>query len=320
MLDTFFEMLKNVAIFVVLAMPGFILVKTGILKQEHSSVFSKFLMVVGLPFMIVTSVVEKITFSMQTMAILGMAVAVGVLFTLAMFFVSKPVLAMEKDVKKQGMMRFCSIFSNNGFLGIPLASAVFPNNPVVIMVVIAINIVTNVMMYTVGAYVVTGNKNNMNFRKALVNPVLFAFVIGVIINLTGVVKHVPEIASYSSHFSSVVIPLSMTILGMKLGSIKISSLFVDVKTYFVSFLKLVACPLIITAITLGLRLCLGMVVDSGFVIGVFMAFAMPTAGLASAFADTYNGDNVGAVKYTLNSTILSVITIPLLYMLLLLIL
>jgi len=51
-----------------------------------------------------------------------------------------------------------------------------------------------------------------------------------------------------------------------------------------------------------------------------MAFAISAAGLASAFADTYKGDSVGAVKYTLNSTILSVNTMPVLYMLLLVIL
>ena len=129
MLDAFLVMLKNVAVFVALAVPGFLLVKTGLLKKEHSAVFSKFLMLIGLPFMIITSIIDKVAFSTQTLAILGVAVAVGVVYTVAMFFASKPTAFMEKDVKKKGMMRFCSIFSNNGFLGIPLAAAVFPNNP-----------------------------------------------------------------------------------------------------------------------------------------------------------------------------------------------
>jgi predicted permease len=224
---------------------------------------------------------------------------------------------MESDIRKQGMMRFCSIFSNNGFLGIPLAAAVFPNNPVVIMVVITINIITNVMLYTIGVYMVTGNKSYISLKKAFLNPVLIAFVAGVIINLTGITKYVPEVRSFCSHFSGVVIPLSMTILGMKLGEVKVSSLFTDGRTYFVSALKLIACPLIVTAFAFLLKTLSVPVFDNGFIIGVFMSFAMPTAGLASAFADTYEGDSVGAVRYTLNSTILSVVTIPLLYMLLL---
>ncbi len=45
----------------------------------------------------------------------------------------------------------------------------------------------------------------------------------------------------------------------------------------------------------------------------FIAFSMPTAGLASSFADAFQGDTEGAVTYTLGTTILSALTIPLLY-------
>ena len=46
------------------------------------------------------------------------------------------------------------------------------------------------------------------------------------------------------------------------------------------------------------------------------AFAMPTAGLASTFADGFNGDTENAVAFTLGTTILSILTIPTLYWLL----
>ncbi|MBO5224202.1 MAG: AEC family transporter [Clostridia bacterium] len=315
MFDAFFIMLKNVAVFVALAMPGFILVKTKLLSQEHSGVMSKFLMYVGLPFMIVTSVVNKVVFSPSTLAVIGVAVAVGVVFTLLAFFMSKPTVLMEKDAKKQGMMRFCSVFSNNGFLGIPLAAAVFPSQPTVVLVVIIINIITNVMLYTLGVYAVTGDGKSMNIKKALINPVIIAFIVGVVINLTGVVQYVPEINTFSTHFSSVVTPLSMTILGMKMGSVKISSLFLEIRTYYVSALKLIVYPVIIVALMLLCKTLCVPFINTEFVLGIFMAFSMPTAGLASAFADTYDGDGEGAVKYTLNSTILSVITIPVLYLL-----
>lgn len=57
---------------------------------------------------------------------------------------------MEREQKTQGMMRFSSVFSNNGFLGIPLAMAVFGAGSMALMVVIILNIVTNVLMYTLG--------------------------------------------------------------------------------------------------------------------------------------------------------------------------
>ena len=50
------------------------------------------------------------------------------------------------------------------------------------------------------------------------------------------------------------------------------------------------------------------------VMATFIAFAMPTAGLAPVFADRYNGDVKNATIFTLGTTILSLLTIPLLYL------
>ena len=53
--------------------------------------------------------------------------------------------------------------------------------------------------------------------------------------------------------------------------------------------------------------------DIDMVLGVLIAFAMPTAGLASTFSDNFGGDTENAVAFTLGTTVLSIITIPLLY-------
>ena len=69
------------------------------------------------------------------------------------------------------------------------------------------------------------------------------------------------------------------------------------------------------SLTMATAACLisGGIVNDNVVIGFFVAFAMPTAGLASTFADMYQGDSKGAVVFTLGSTMLSIVTIPLLY-------
>ena len=54
----------------------------------------------------------------------------------------------------------------------------------------------------------------------------------------------------------------------------------------------------------------------GIILGVFVAFAMPTAGLSATFADEFGGDTENAVVFTLGTTVLSVLTIPTLYWLL----
>jgi predicted permease len=141
---------------------------------------------------------------------------------------------------------------------------------------------------------------------------LIAFVIGIIANLLNVKGYVPEVATYSTHFSNLVTPISMTILGMKMGGVKFLELFKSWKTYYVSALKLVVFPMIIVAIVFVLNQVTA-IITPDMVLGVLIAFAMPTAGLASTFSDNFGGDTENAVAFTLGTTVLSVVTIPLLY-------
>ena len=312
MFDALIIMLKNVIVFVALAIPGYLLIKTKLLKKEQSGALSMLLMYVGMPFLIFSSTINNITINTELLATIGIVLGIGVVYTFAMFFVSKPLTKMEREQKTQGMMRFSSVFSNNGFLGIPLAMAVFGAGSMALMVVIILNIVTNVLMYTLGIYLISGDRKAISLKKAFLNPVLIAFVIGIIANLLNVKGYVPEVATYSTHFSNLVTPISMTILGMKMGGVKFLELFQSWKTYYVSALKLVVFPMIIVAIVFVLNQVTA-IITPDMVLGVLIAFAMPTAGLASTFSDNFGGDTENAVAFTLGTTVLSIVTIPLLY-------
>ena len=306
-------MLRNVLVFVLLAVPGLLLVKTKALKSEHSAVLSKVLLYLGLPFLVFKSTLD-ISFNKQTIATISIVAGVGLLYSLAWIFLSKPLTQMEKEEKKRGMMRFCSVFPNNGFLGIPLAAAVFPDQPWVTTCVVIINIITNALIYTAGVYLIAGDKSAVSVNKAILNPVLIAFALGVIVNLSGLPKHIPEITSYSGYFGGIVTPLSMMILGMKLSSVSLKTMFGTWKTYYVSFIKLMLVPALAVALAFGLKMLFSL--SDEFVLGIFVAFAMPTAALGTTISDNYGGDVEGAVSFTLGTTILSVATIPLLYWLL----
>lgn len=314
-MDALWIMLRNVLLFVALAIPGYLLVKTKALRQEQSGALSKLLMYVGMPFLILSGTINNLKFNREFLVTLGIVLALGVAYTFVTFVVSKPLSAMEQEPKRRGMLRFCSVFSNNGFLGIPLAAAVFGAASPIMTVLIILNIVTNVLMYTLGIYLVSGDKSKISLKKAFLNPVLIAFLLGIVLNLIRIVDYIPEVATYSGHFQGIVTPISMTILGMKMGSVKLSSLFGSRKIYYAATLKLVLFPAAIVGILLALRTMLPEI-DDVMILGTFLAFAMPTAGLASTFADSFDGDVEGAVGMTLGTTILSVVTIPLLYFLL----
>lgn len=312
-MEALLSMFKNVVLFVALAVPGYLLVKTKMLNSAHSGVLSKLLMYVGMPFLILSGTVNNISFSKELIITVALVAVIGIAFTFAMFFVSRPVSAMEKNEKTNGMMRFCMTFSNNGFLGIPLAVAVFGANSPVMTVLVILNIITNILMYTLGVYLVSGDKSKISLKKAFLNPVLIAFVIGIILNLLKVNTYVPEISTFSSHFSGLVTPLSMTILGMKMAEIKFVSLFKSWRMYYVCALKLILFPCVIVALLLVAKRFGASMFDANVILGFFIAFAMPTAGLASTFADGFGGDTENAVSMTLGTTVLSILTIPVLY-------
>ncbi len=308
-MDALLIVLKNVAIFVLLAVPGFILVKAKLVPDQTSGILSKVLVLVGMPFLVVTSV-AKITFDSQSLIIIGISALIGIAYHFFLIFTSKLVAGKKLGEKNTGISRFCIIFSNNGFLGIPLAMAIFGGESLVLTSVIVINVITNVLMQTMGVSIVSGEKKKITF-KILLNPLLIAFAIGVVINLSGLIKVVPETITYSTYLSSIVTPLSMLILGMQLGKVNLKKLFTTVKMYYVSAMKLVVVPTVIVGLLLIIRLFANL--SSELILGVFIAFAMPTAGLASAYATMYDGDVENAVFYTIGSTVLAIATIPILY-------
>ena len=312
-MNEFIIMLRNVLLFVALAVPGYLLVKCNVMKQEQSGVLSKVLMFLAMPFLIFSGTVNNLSFNRELLMLLLITAVIGVVYTFVMFFASKPLVGMEKDQKTNGMMRFCSVFSNNGFLGIPLAISVFGRNSHVFTVLILLNIISNVLMYTLGAYLVTGDRRSIRLKKAVFNPVLIAFLVGLVFNLLRITDGVGEIITFSDHFSNVVTPLSMTILGMKLGAIRFGNLFRSWRIYYVSFLKLIAFPSVILAVLILGRTVQWTIPYDSMILGVFVAFAMPTAGLASTFADEFGGDTENAVIFTLGTTMLSILTIPCLY-------
>ena len=316
-MDTFIVIFRNVLLFVALAVPGYLLVKSRKLKAASSGPLSLLLMYVGLPFLIFNSTVKSLVIT-PSLVLYILAVAIlGIVFITIMFFLSTFFAKGEKDIKKSGAFRFSAVFANNGFLGIPLGMAVFGADSPVMTVLIVLNIINNVLLYTVGVYLISGDKKNMNLKKAFLNPVMIAFVSGLIVNVLGVKDVVPEVMTFAGHFSNIVTPVSMVILGMKMAEMPMKKLFISKNMYYASFLRLVLFPVLITAVLLVARAFIpGDFFSDNLIIGFFIAFAMPTAGMASTFADTFNGDVEGAAIQTLGSTILSVISIPLLYTLL----
>ncbi len=309
-MEAFGIVLKSVIVFVLLAVPGYLLAKTGRATADTGAVLSKVLVSIGMPFLIVTSV-AKIRFDMSSLWILGSSALIGILYHFILLWASRFVAG--NDEKDAGITRFSMIFSNNGFLGLPLAMAIFGSDSLVLTSVIVVNIITNILMQTEGISVIAGEKRRFTV-KILLNPLLIAFAVGTVVNLSGIFRAVPETVTYCTYLSNLVTPLSMLIIGIQLGGAQLKKLFMTARVYHVSLMKLVAVPAIIVAVLLILRMFAS--IPNDLIIGMFIAFAMPTAGLAPVYAGMLGKDTERAVYNTIGTTVLSVITIPLLYLLL----
>ncbi len=311
-MEAFIIMLRNVLVFVALAIPGYLLVKTKTLSQEQSGVLSKILMYVGVPFLIVSTTLN-VDFNANTVGMILFAAGFTVAFTFLMFFLSYFFTKGEKEEKTRGILRFSAVFSNNGFLGIPLAQAVFGLDSMATALVVVINIVSNMLLFTLGVYLVSGDKKTISVKSVLLNPVLIGFAVGIVLNLTGVKNYVAETVTYTGYISAIVTPISMFILGMKLGSVPLVNILRSPKMYYASFWKLLVMPCLAVLALFALRLAIPQIIGTAMMFACFVGLGTPTAGSSSIFTDMYDGDTDNAVIFTLGTTLLSIITIPLLY-------
>ncbi len=317
-MGAFLDMLKHIAIYVALTLPGYLLVKTHVLKTERTGVLSKLLLYVATPSLIVVSFVKYVPFDVQHVPFILASTLIGAIFSLIMYFVSKPLALFEKG-NKRGMLRFCMCFGS--LLSIPLIVAMFGDSVITGTATIVSSVMT-ALMFPLGISLIKDDIKMINVKHFFVNPAFIGIAIGVFLNLIHIQNFFPELIIYPNVLSGLVTPISMLILGMKLGGIKISKLLKSPRVYYISAIRIIIFPTIITAIVIAMSFIpvFSNIFSNEFIIGVFIAFVMPTAGFSSTFAAQYNGDIRSSNSYPIASTYMSLLTLPVLYMLLTLVL
>ncbi|NLI59837.1 MAG: hypothetical protein GX375_00200 [Clostridiales bacterium] len=152
------------------------------------------------------------------------------------------------------------------------------------------------------------NKEQTSIAKAVINPGTVSVVIGMVVFLFPIELPNP-VSQVLDMVGSMTAPLSMLIVGALLGSIDLKSIFIGFDAYYGSLLRLILMPMIaILALSpLGIeRELLGVCV---------VVTAMPAAANTAIFAEKFDGDSILGSRSVGLSTILSIITIPLIMML-----
>lgn len=195
-------------------------------------------------------------------------------------------------------------FSNCGFMGYPIILAV---NPDWMIYAVAYNIAFNILAWTVGVCLFNG-KENVNLRRALLHPAVVSSAIGIVLFCAGI--SLPQIPlEVLSMIGGLTTPLSMLLIGTRVAGVHLSD-FRDIDYHLSALLRLVVIPLVVYAAMRPFPL-------SSAVAGtVFILAAMPAGTTTAMQAELYGGDNVFAARAIAYSTLLSLITVPLMSMLL----
>lgn len=292
----------NVALLVAMCLPAYILRKVKIIDSSAIGPLVAFLIFVTQPFVLGRSFLESnfdpsLGFNMLT------ALGMSTLVTLLFYFIGR--LVFIKQAQRDKIMQFASMFGNCGYMGLPLLAALFPSNQTVILYACMYILVFNILSWTIGLYVLTGDKKYISIKKGLFNPATIAVAICSPFFFFSI-SLPSELLGFVNTIGSMTTPLSMSIVGIRLAEIKLTKLFTDLKVYIASSLKLVLMPLIMFVL-----LSLFSISDPTFFNTFVIIAAMPCAAITVVFAEKFTNDSFSAVKVMLFSTILSIATIPL---------
>lgn len=292
---------QQVFVLFILIVVGMLARRIKVLTEEGIQSISAFLVNFCMPLLAITSMQRSFTPDIMSEIIQIFLIALAVHFAsflLGFLFVRK------MDKPKAAVFHYALIFSNSGYIGIPVIQAALGQEATIYAV--AYMMASTVAMWTVGIFVFTG-KEGIRLKNIASNPGVIGMVIGLALFLLQ--WKIPAVPLGAMNMIADVTPtISMILVGANLPSISLGDLR-DGSVYVQSILRLGVLPV---ALFLVLRL-LG--IEGNVMISTVLLTGMPVAAVTSVFATQYHADAEYASKLIFLTTLLSIPAVPLLAML-----
>ena len=319
----FLDVLITVVFLLLLAVPSFILAKLKALPQNASETLSTIVLYGCQPVLIITSF-QNCSFSKEIA--LNMLIVAGIAFILHILFFAILKFAFYKysDIDKVKIVKYASVFSNCGFMGLPFLQSLFSDSGMqseVLIYCAIIIVVFQILNWTCGVYIMTGNKKDVSIKKTVLNPVMISVVVGLLmffvlkrplVELAEVgtlsYKILTKFVSSLNFISNMVTPLSMFVIGIRLANISVKQLFLDKWAYISTVIKLVLIPVVVIFCVSYLP------IPSTIKYTTFFLLSMPSATSCAMMAVKFNNDGDFASICVLLSTILCIATLPPLFL------
>lgn len=312
------------------------------ITEESSSHFSKLVVNVFNPVLVVNGVLG------QNSSAAGNGVGWNLVFIFAYFAIlvvfglAMP-LVLRVEGRYKSIYRLMTIFSNVGFMGIPVIRSIFGNEA---MIYVAFYILAyNIMLYTCGMYL--AKKSGEEYRnrplsyleavaangeqtvpvteqathevqsekaagmkvffRQMMNPGVIAALVAVVIFAGGIT--LPEaVVSFCDYMGNTTIPLSMLLIGVSMAQANVREVFRDWRVYVFVLLRMIALPMGMIFLLKGIVQAYAI---EPIVFGVFIIeLGMPVGSIIALMTKEQGGDVAYCTKGVVLSTLASIVTIP----------
>jgi predicted permease len=299
-IDTMFKLFA-------LLLLGYYLNKKNYFNTDTNTRLSDFVVKFTAPALIISSVCgEQPANKGDVLKVVGIGIIFYLLLPIFAFIFTK-LLRVEKT--KEGVYQVLFIFSNVTFMCYPIVQSLYGDTAIFYNTLF--HMPFNILIFTYGEFLLSKGEGNLKIRaKDVFTPGVIAAILAIIIYFMEL--KVPSFISTTCSFlGGVTTPLSMLILGSVLAGYSLKDLLTEKKIYVVAIIKLVVIPVIVFFVC-------SMIFTDPIIIGVAtLSMAMPAASMCVMLSVKYEGQIKTASIGVFLTTILSLITIPAIYLLLL---
>jgi len=303
-----FVIIQQMLVLLAMMLVGFIIFRIKWLDDNACAKMSKIVVNVLNPCLMVNGVLGKEAGLEGSM--LFQTVVLVIVYYGGLVLLSGPVASLLRTKKgHHNLYKLMMVFSNVGFMGIPVISSIFGKES---MLLIAFyNLGYNLLFYTYGVYLAAESSEAESNTKAvkggqwkkLLNPGVAACVLAIAIFASGAAM--PEsVCTFFDYVGNAAVPLSMILIGASVAQGGKREFFLDKRAYAFAAIKMLVIPI---AAALLFRL----LPWPAMVEGVFiLMLAMPVGSTAVMLASDSGADAIECTKGCIITTLLSVITIP----------
>lgn len=287
----------QVAILFALIGVGFICRKTKLLNDGAVAGLVNVLLIIVTPCLVVH--VFQRPFDPSKLRALMIAFAVSVAAHIVMITLATACFRRGDDSRRT-VFKCATVFSNAGFMGIPLEQAILGDEGVFFGIVYVV--IFNLMIWSWGLKTMGGGSG---WKKILVNPGTVGLVAGLPLFFLSV--ELPEVVGKPVEMlSQLNTPIPMIVIGYYLAGSKFARVAAEPGAWLAGALRLIVCPLALIAAFYPFRHQL----DRMMMLALVTAASAPVAAMVSMFAAKYGRDTEVSAGLVSVTTLLSIVTMP----------